>query len=373
MKRKTFTTLLLLFIAQRVFSQSYQPLKIGDKLPELVVTNFYNQPERSEKLSDLYHNKLLILDFWGTWCAACLEEMPKLNELKNKYGDRIQFVAVGYEPKERMDNLFKRNSSLNSPNYLITYDDSILTRKLFPHVSLPHNVWVDQNGTVVAITDADKITPENISLVLAGEPSPVRMKLDNMNLGIDAIDKPFHLKDTSYQYRSLLTRGITGAMSWEGFQGGSDTEKVYHFNRAYFFNRPIYSMYWGALFNGRRSGKNEAGLKIITKDSLKYFLPKYAPQSFKNSKYNDLDAWADSNLYIYDLVLPKKVEENTLRRYMVEDLNRAFHLNGRYEMVESDCWLLIHHRDANAKALTPVENRRIYGTKKQLKTLKSTI
>lgn len=369
MKRKISITFVLLITVTHVFCQTYRPLKIGDTLPDLSITNFYNQPGRSERLSDLYHHKLLILDFWGTWCVACLEEMPKFKELKKKYGDKIQIVAVGYEPRERMDKLFKRNPALNSADYLIAYNDSILTRKLFPHVSLPHNAWIDQNGKVVAITDGDKITPENIDRVLAGKNLAVRMKLDKMDLGLDAIYKPFHLKDTSYQYRSILTKGIAGALSWQGFQGASDTEKVYHFNRSYFFNASIYSLYWGALFNGRRSDHNGNLLKIITRDSLKFFHPKQAPRSFKNSRYKDIDAWADSNLYIYDLTLPQKVEEYTLRRYMVEDLNRALNLNGHYELIESDCFLLIRHPDKAASPLDTIETRKIYGKRKNIRQL----
>lgn len=341
--------------------QQYSALKIGDKIPDITITHFFNDPQRAEKISSFYKDKLLILDFWGTWCVPCIEAMPKFKVLKAKYGNKIQILAIGYEPKERLTNLFQRNPALNSSSYLITYGDSILTRKLFPHQSIPHVAWINKNGIVIAITTSDKVTTENIDKVLAGQKLDVRMKVDDPKISVAAIYEPFHLRDSAFNYRSIFIKGSIGTMGWEGFQGGSDTEKAYHFNRSYFFNCSIHQLYWGALFNGIRAGKNEAGLKIITNDSLKYFFPKEAPENFKKSKFKDFDSWADSNLYTYDLVLPKKVDEATLRRYMIEDLNRALDLNGRYEMIESDCYLL--SKMAEKKIVLPVDSselRKLY-------------
>jgi thiol-disulfide isomerase/thioredoxin len=337
--------------------QQYSALKVGDKVPDITITNFFNDPQRSEKISSLYNDKLLILDFWGTWCVPCIEAMPKFKILKAKYGDKIQILAVGYEPKEKLTGFFKRNPALNSSSYLVTYGDSVLTRKLFPHQSIPHVAWINKDGVVVAITTSDKVTTENIDKLLTGQKLNVRMKIDNPKISVAAIYEPFHLRDSNFQYRSILTKGSIGTMGWNGFQGGSDIEKVYHFNRSYFFNSSIYQLYWGALFNGRRAGKNNAGLKIITNDSLKYFYPKEAPDNFKRSKFKDFDNWADSNVYTYDLVLPNKVDEFTLRRYMIEDLNRALNLNGRYEMIESDCFIL--SKMAEIRTVLPLDSNEL--------------
>lgn len=365
-----FATLLFIAITYTAKSQRYNPLKIGDSVPNLTITNFYNEPGKSIKMSSLYDKHLVILDFWGTWCAACLEELPKYNDLKKIFGNKIEIVAVGYESREKIATLFKRNPSLNSANYLTLYGDSTLTFQLFPHKSLPHVVWIDQNGKVVGITTADKVTKDNISNVLSGQPLTARIKKDNAAFGVSAISKPYHLKDSDFIYRSLFTKGIAGGLSFAGFQGGSDTETVYHFNRAFMGNRPIYELYWEALFLGRRSAKNYAGLKIETKDSLRYFLPKQAPISFKNSSFRDYDEWADSNLYVYDLVLPKRVEEGTIRNYMLQDLNRSLNLHGRYEMRDTDCWVLTKIPAGRQKQLIDSsETRKFHYPKAIMKTL----
>jgi thiol-disulfide isomerase/thioredoxin len=351
-------------------AQQYNPLKIGDKMPDITIKNFYNEPRRSEKISSLYKNKLLILDFWGTWCGACLEELPKYNNLKKKFGNKIQIVAVGYEPREKLTTLFKRNPSLNSTLYLTIYGDSILTKFLFPHKSVPHVAWIDQNGKVIGITAGDKVTDKNISDILSGRSFDVRTKKDNVNFGIDAINKPYHLKDTDFISRSILTKGIPGGLSFDGFRGGSDDEPAYYFHRAFMGNLTIYDLYWDALFFGRRVFHNSSVLQFEIKDSLKYFNPKSAPVSFKNSVYKDYDNWADSNLYVYDLVLPKRVGEFTMKKYMLDDLNRSLNMNGRYEMREIDCWVLSKSTLAQySNPLDSMELRQYYYRKAVIKTL----
>ncbi|MGC9329373.1 MAG: TlpA family protein disulfide reductase [Candidatus Hinthialibacter sp.] len=42
----------------------------------------------------LRHNKPLFVNFWATWCAPCVEEMPRIVELHQKYGQKVDFLAV---------------------------------------------------------------------------------------------------------------------------------------------------------------------------------------------------------------------------------------------------------------------------------------
>ena len=53
-----------------------------------------NLKGKKENLSK-YKGKLIIIDFWATWCAPCKAEMPAFKELEEKYGDEVNFVSMG--------------------------------------------------------------------------------------------------------------------------------------------------------------------------------------------------------------------------------------------------------------------------------------
>ncbi|MEZ2337303.1 MULTISPECIES: TlpA family protein disulfide reductase [unclassified Mucilaginibacter] len=337
-------TLLLLLAAgscSEVRSQEKgtQEIHIGEHVPDITLRGFYGDTLKKVKLSELYRNKLLLLDFWGTWCAGCLEEMPRLIELKKEFGDQLQIVAVGYESYQKIDRLFKRRPDLNSKAYLTLTSDSILTRRLFPHKLLPHIVWIDQTGKVTMISEGTDVTSSNIRNALSNRPIAASIKQDKMNLGTSSITEPFHIMDTSFQSRSIFTRAVKGMLSFDAFLG-NDAKEPRKFNRIFMGNLTIRDLYWNAVIGHWYSAQNYSRLIFEVKDSLKYMLPQLAPISFRNSSYTSFSAWADANSYCYDLKLPYRVADTILQKYMIADLNRYLNINGRYERRNMDCYVL---------------------------------
>ena len=74
-----------------------EPSQIGDTIPEylwhlpLQVVN-HSEGQETITLND-YRGKLIILDFWATWCGSCIKEMPKTQQLQER------FVSIAKPPK----------------------------------------------------------------------------------------------------------------------------------------------------------------------------------------------------------------------------------------------------------------------------------
>jgi thiol-disulfide isomerase/thioredoxin len=153
---KLFFCFLLCFCLNfRVWAQDIsltKGLAIGDVVP-------------SSAGLDAYRGRLLILDFWATWCAPCRAMIPRTDSLNQAFERQLLILPVTYETEKLAGPVLYRlhRKGMAFPE---VFRDTVL-RKLFPHVSLPHYVWIDPNGVVRAITEAPVITAANIRLALS--------------------------------------------------------------------------------------------------------------------------------------------------------------------------------------------------------------
>lgn len=365
MKKYVFFLVLLCLRFYSSYGQTYREVKVGDKVPDVTIQHFFNDEKKAVKISELYKHRLLILDFWGTWCSACLDEMQTFPALKAKFGDQINIVAVGYEPKEKIAALFKRNPALNGKQWSTLYGDSLLTRVLFPHHTLPHLVWIDSTGKVITMTEGYHLTPEHINEALSGEKVSSKVKIDNPNFSPSIMYKPFRQMDTNFFARSILTKGMTGGgIGFASFQPYS-SDKHPLFNRIYNANIGLWQLYWQAVFPLDANDLNEDRLIFEVSDTLRFIAPSHSDEAIKHSKYKTYDNWVDSNAYCYELILPKKSPDSVLRAIMLSDLNRYLNLNGRWEWREMNCYA-IKDNDGNSKdsIVVPDSSKEIYYNKR---------
>jgi len=122
--------------------QTNLPLPPTKNIENLGWTLFNGQ---GQKLSD-YRGKIVVLDFWATYCPPCLEEIPHLNELKKKYGADLQIVGLhvgGEEDEARVPEFVERLKI----QYDLAYPEDELSRILMgTENAIPQTFVFNRNG-----------------------------------------------------------------------------------------------------------------------------------------------------------------------------------------------------------------------------------
>jgi thiol-disulfide isomerase/thioredoxin len=153
-------------------------LKIGDPVPDMTINVLDHQGTGVPKLSD-FKGKLVILDFWATWCSPCVGMIPKMDSLQSEFAGKIQFIPVTSQSEKIVTSFrarFKKVRQLKNEFPQVAGDAAL--RSLFPHSSLPHYVWIDANGVLAAITGEGSVNAENIAKMLANKPVELAVKTD---------------------------------------------------------------------------------------------------------------------------------------------------------------------------------------------------
>ena len=147
------------------------PLKIGDRVPEYQFHHILNYKSKTANISD-FNGKLLILDFWATWCPPCIASMPAMHELQQKFGNKIQIILVNdNEDKAKVDLFIKRRSAIKKSRITLplAYSDAVLSKSLFSHQEIPAFFWIDGTGTLRQKTSKIEVNEKNIEALLKGK------------------------------------------------------------------------------------------------------------------------------------------------------------------------------------------------------------
>ena len=106
---------------------------------------FKDENQKNIDLSN-YKGKLLILNFWATWCVPCREEMPSLDLLQSDLrlnNLKIFPINIGQEDLLKSVNFFKE---LSIKNLDIYYDPAVTLAKKFSLRGLPTTILIDKEG-----------------------------------------------------------------------------------------------------------------------------------------------------------------------------------------------------------------------------------
>lgn len=104
----------------------------------------------TKRLSD-YKGKIVLLNFWASWCAPCVIEFPKLEILAKTYPEQLVVLAVSADSEEKdIHRFLKKFSHHEQKNFLIVHDkDKAISQDLFQTIRLPETIIIDPAGEMV--------------------------------------------------------------------------------------------------------------------------------------------------------------------------------------------------------------------------------
>ena len=99
-------------------------------------------------LSD-FKGKVILLDFWATWCVPCKQEIPGFIELQKRYGGRgLQIIGLSVDDSLNMAKTYATQMKMNYPVLLAEGKEDIL-KAYDPIPSIPVSVIIDRSGQIV--------------------------------------------------------------------------------------------------------------------------------------------------------------------------------------------------------------------------------
>ena len=151
--KKIYLTFLLLFTLKVMLSQNETnrgyKVNIGDKLPQITL-NMLNGEKWTNKD---FENKVVVIQFTGSWCSVCRKEMPHLEKRVWQKFKNENFLLVGVDIKdsrERADAFVK----LTGVTYPVAHDPegTIFSKFTLEGAGVTRNILVNKKGEIVFLT-----------------------------------------------------------------------------------------------------------------------------------------------------------------------------------------------------------------------------
>lgn len=127
------------------------PIEVGATLPDFRLQKFQGDKIMVSELP----NKILMINFWATWCTACLVEIPTMLALRNSYKDQgFEIIAINVDdnPEKVIPPVLKR-FGIDFPVFLDT--DGELT-EFFNVVAIPLTVIIDNKRRILFIESGER-------------------------------------------------------------------------------------------------------------------------------------------------------------------------------------------------------------------------
>ncbi len=176
MKKRLIAFISIFIYSAPIFAQEgfvSESVQVGSLAPNFDINILTKEGTVKRNIKD-YRGKVVILEFWATFCGPCMPAMDHLADLQFKFQKDLEVINVTDEERWKVVNFLKKR-----PTFLpIAIDTDKSINQLFYHQLMPHTVIIDPQGYIKAITSPEEVTEEVIYLAKSGAILTVKTKAE---------------------------------------------------------------------------------------------------------------------------------------------------------------------------------------------------
>ncbi|MGH8871696.1 MAG: TlpA family protein disulfide reductase [Acidimicrobiia bacterium] len=136
-----------------------EPNTANAAAPDITLTYFDGS---TETLSEL-KGRPVVLNFWASWCPACITEMPSFADVHRRYRDQVEFVGINMQ-EVSLDaalSLVERTGV----EYRLAHDPDGAVFNAFGGLAMPTTVFVDSDGAVVRVHSGTIFSDDLVAVI----------------------------------------------------------------------------------------------------------------------------------------------------------------------------------------------------------------
>ncbi len=150
-------------IGMGLASYQFRTVAASDSAVENFLKQELRTPDGEVLLTKTWRGKTLVLNFWAPWCPPCVEEMPELVRVQEKYkAKNVLFVGIGVDSPSNIRQ-FLLKTPVNYPIVLGGLEGSNWAKSMGnPSSGLPFTVLIDEKGSIKRVK-LGKISEDELS------------------------------------------------------------------------------------------------------------------------------------------------------------------------------------------------------------------
>lgn len=160
LKSQISNIIFIIVIAILVIPQTRQPIQVFISKGMALISPSVKKAEKQERVRtyewqlkdesgqifnfESTKQKVVLINFWATWCPPCIAEMPSLQKLYNDYHDKVEFLFVTNDPYTEINKFLEKEQYTFKVFRPLKFNSNV-----FNVTSIPRTFLIDKEGHIV--------------------------------------------------------------------------------------------------------------------------------------------------------------------------------------------------------------------------------